>query len=106
MSAFDPKRTLATRFCCDAQPLPLAEEIAAALPLSCDDAAMNFLQQRNALVLHASKCVIPTLHDPTARRAALQSPGLLKAFRPSTALKPAHRAGDFWEMPDLPQVFV
>ena len=67
MSAFDPKRTLATRFCCDAQPLPLAEEIAAALPLSCDDAAMNFLQQRNALVLHASKCVIPTLHDPTAR---------------------------------------
>src|SRR5262249_12057841 len=30
-----------------------------------------------------------------ASRAVLQSPGLPKAFRPSTALKPAHRAGDF-----------
>jgi hypothetical protein len=29
--------------------------------------AYGTTQQRNALVLHASKCVIPTLHDPTAR---------------------------------------
>ena len=28
-------------FCCDAQPLALAEEIAGALPLSCDDAVTN-----------------------------------------------------------------
>ena len=42
MSAFDPKRTLATRFCCVAQPLPLAEEIAGGLPVAiAADAAMN-----------------------------------------------------------------
>src|SRR5262249_3634124 len=34
-------------------------------------------------------------HQISFRRAALQSPGLFMPFRPSTALKPAHRAEDF-----------
>ena len=34
-------------------------------------------------------------HQIAFRRASLQSPGLPKALCPSTALKPAHRVGDF-----------
>ena len=37
-------------------------------------------------------------------RAALQSPSLSKAFRPSTALKPAHRAEDFGKCLISPEV--
>ena len=67
MSAFGTKRTLAARICCDAQPLPLAEEIIGAVPVIMRRCSDEFLRQQNALVLHASKCVIATLHDPTAR---------------------------------------
>jgi len=45
------------------------------------------------------------LHQIASGRATLQSPGLPKAFRPSTAPQPACRA-ETWEMLDLSRVFV